>query len=126
MFNVRFRVIGYYGIFGSYVIVSIINIFYIVLFVKETRGPRAHPRYITDAVASDLGSDPEQRPKNLLSVAHLRSVFSTAMKSRPNNMRAVLLMLITAMILNMSATNSKCTIINDVGRNISVYSHNYL
>ena len=107
---------GYYGIFGSYLIVSIINMFYIVLFVKETRGPRAHPQYITDAASSDLGSDPEQRPKNLLSVAHLRSVFSTAMKSRPNNMRAVLLMLITAMILNMSATNSKCTNKNRCGK----------
>lgn len=100
---VHFRVIGYYGIFASYLLLSIINMLYIIIFVKETRGPRAHPRYITDAATSDLGSDPEQQPKNLLSFAHIKSIFSTAMKARPDNMRVVLLMLITAWILNVSA-----------------------
>ena len=97
---------GYYGIFGCGLALSVINVAYIMLYVKETRGPRAHLRYATvqheSDVASDLGVQASQ-PRNLLSLAHLKSVFTTAMKERPNNMRAVLLMLISAMILNQAA-----------------------
>ena len=83
---------------------------YIILYVKETRGPRAHARYAAlqpehDA-ASDLGGNANQ-PRNLLSLEHLKSVFTTALKDRPNRMRVVLLMLISAMILNQAA-NRKC------------------
>ena len=69
-----------------------------------------HPRYAAvqreSDTASDLGGESNQ-PRNLFSLAHLRSVFTTAMKDRPNNTRTVLLMLISAMILNQAA-NRKC------------------
>ena len=97
---------GYYGIFGCGLVLSVINMTYIMLYVKETRGPRAHPRYATvqheSNVASDQGGEDTQ-PRNLLSLSHLKSVFTTAMKERPNKMRTVLLMLISAMILNQAA-----------------------
>ena len=83
---------------------------YIILYVKETRGPRVHPRYATvqreSDSASDLGGETNQ-PRDLLSFDHIKSVFKTAIKERPNNMRVVLIMLISSMILNQAA-NRKC------------------
>ena len=117
------RASGYYGIFGFGLVLSIINMAYIMLYVKETRGPRAHPRYVAvqreSHAASDLGGEDNQ-PSNLLSLAHLKSVFTTAMKKRPNNMRAVLLMLISAMILNQTANRKWHTqFCNDIERVIT-------
>ena len=104
--------IGYYGIFGSVLVLNVINMTYVTVFLKETRGPRAHPRYARfqrdGDVDADLGGENEE-PKNLLSLGHLKSIFETSFKRRPNNMRTVLLILIAAMILNESVY-SKCHI----------------
>ena len=102
--------IGYYGIFGSVLVLNAINFTYVAVFLKETRGPRAHPRYARcqreGDVDADLGGQREE-PKNLFSLDHIKSILDTSFKRRPNNMRTVLLILIAAMILNESVY-SKC------------------
>ena len=97
--------VGYYGIFGTCLVLNVINMTYVMVFLKETRGPRAHPRYSRFQCDSDIGADlggESERPKSLLSLDHLKSIFETTFKRRPNNMRTVLLILIAAMILNES------------------------
>ena len=97
--------VGYYGIFGTCLVLNVINMTYVTVFLKETRGPRVHPRYARFLCDSDIGADlggERERPKNLLSLDHLKSIFETTFKRRPNNMRTVLLILIAAMILNES------------------------
>ena len=81
------------------------NLVYISVFVKETRGNRRHFRYAANQqegeIHSDLGGYDSER-ENLFNLSHLKNVFETSFKQRPNNMRIVLLMLLAAMILNES------------------------
>ena len=88
-----FRVLDYEGIFGSALVLNIINLVYVSIFVKETRGPRRHPKY---------AAQHDHESKTLFSLNHMKSVFETALKHRPKNMRTVLLMLIGVMLLSES------------------------
>jgi hypothetical protein len=97
------RIFGFYGVFGTCLCLSAVNLFLLGLLVKESRGPRAHLRYAhlaCDDEASDLGS--QRRSRRLFSFSHLKSVFDSSFKWRPNQMRTVLLMLIWAMLLNQT------------------------
>ncbi len=93
-----FRTMGFYAVFGSSLALTALTVVYLVLWVDESRGPKAHPRYAADPSVTDLGSSTE--PARLLSCSHLRDVFAVVFRRRANKMRLVLILLVVIMLLN--------------------------
>ncbi len=89
---------GFYWVFGSALGLTVLNLIYMLVWVDESRGPKAHPRY-ADPAATNLGTTVPSRA-GLLSLSHLRDVFAAVFRHRPNKMRGVLILLIVIMLLN--------------------------
>ena len=90
-----FKYSGYYGVFGSAIGLTFGSMMYTMLMIKDTRGPW-----------SDQGSDQSFEVCNAFSIFNVIEVFKVCFKSRPNHGRAVILLLIAAMLFNVSTLSS--------------------
>ena len=92
---------GYYGVFGTAAVLDVINVLYVALRVKETRGPGSYQQ-----LGSDEEPQAEQGQTKLINFENIKSVFMTCLKKRDHHLRRVILLLISVkMILNI--TNSE-------------------
>ena len=93
--SVIFENFGYYASFGTSGLLNLFALLYIVIFVKETRGPNATYGPLTVI-------NPVQDRTKLVTFQHVADVFKTCFKPRENKARRMILLLIFSMILNLS------------------------
>eukprot|EP00092_Neocalanus_flemingeri_P016667 GFUD01018030.1.p1 GENE.GFUD01018030.1~~GFUD01018030.1.p1 ORF type:complete len:510 (-),score=61.02 GFUD01018030.1:1014-2492(-) len=96
-----YKYLGYYGIFGSVLVLQILCILYIVVKIKDTRGPGSDYCYPD----SELDSVPTTTLRRYLSIVdfhQLFDVFKVTFKKREHNFRRVILILIFLMLLNVT------------------------
>lgn len=96
-----FKAAGFYAIFGMAALFTFLGSLYLALFITDTRGPRSSHQPTNEELTDD---------RHPLSIHNVVDVFKTCFKSRPHRLRSVILLLILAMLLNLSTfTTSNIT-----------------
>lgn len=90
-----FKYSGYYGVFGSAIAMTFGSMLYTMLMIKDTRGPY-----------SDQGAGQSFEVCNAFSIFNVIEVFRVCFKRRENHGRAIILLLIAAMLFNVSTLSS--------------------
>ena len=90
-----FKYSGYYGVFGSAIALTFGSMLYTMVMIKDTRGP-----------FSDQGAGQSFEVCNAFSIFNVIEVFKVCFKRRENHGRAIILLLIGAMLFNVSTLSS--------------------
>ena len=89
---------GYFGIFGTILILQVLIVVYIIVFIRDTRGPYSN--------CQDNESETNRRTSfrrylSIMDKNQLLSVFQVTCKKRENGLRKVILILVTLMLINV-------------------------
>ena len=95
-----FKAAGYFGIYGTTLALQIFVCFYIAFFITDTRGPHSNFSYPNSEL--DITRSCVRRFISIINIQQLLDVFRVTFKKRRNNLRAVILVLVTLMLLNVT------------------------
>ena len=96
-----FKAAGYFGIYGLTLVVQIFVFLYITFFINDTRGPYSDFSY----PHSELDITNRgwlRRYLSIINIQHLVDVFRVTFKKRGNNLRTVILVLVSIMLMNVT------------------------
>ena len=96
-----FKAAGYFGIYGTTLAMQIIVCLYITFFIKDTRGPHSDFSYPNSEL--DITRSCVRRYISIINIQQLLDVFRVTFKKRSNNLRTVILVLVTLMLLNITS-----------------------
>jgi len=93
-----YKYLGFHGNYGIAILIQIAIIIYIIIFVKDTRGPNSDYEYS----ASEYQSTGIMRYLSIVDLQHVTDVFEVTFKKRNNKLRRVIILLIALMLLNIT------------------------
>lgn len=96
-----FKYFGYYGIFLSVLVIQTLCILYIVVKIKDTRGPSSDYCY-PDSEMDNVPTSTFRRYLSIVDFHQLFDVFRVSFKKREHNFRRVIIILIFLMLLNVT------------------------
>jgi PCFT/HCP family folate transporter-like MFS transporter 1/3 len=96
-----FKYFGYYGIFLSVLVIQILCILYVLIKIKDTRGPGSDYCY-PDSEMDTVPTSTVRRYLSIVDFHQLFDVFRVSFKRREHNLRRVIVILIFLMLLNVT------------------------
>jgi len=96
-----YKYLGYYGIFVTTLTIQILSILYILVKIKDTRGPSSNYNY-PQSEMNLIPTNTFRRYISVLDFHQLVNVFRVTFKRREHNFRRVILILIFLMLLNFT------------------------